>query len=72
MYLTPPSKDTVWKTGLKTKTQKSIVYKKPTLLTETNTLLRRKGRKRFTKINDPPKTGRVQYLYQIKWTSNLN
>jgi hypothetical protein len=29
---TPPSKNTNWQTGLKRKTQKSVVYKKSTLL----------------------------------------
>jgi hypothetical protein len=32
-----PSNDNVWQTGLKRKTRQSVVYKTPTLLTETNT-----------------------------------
>jgi hypothetical protein len=35
----PPSKDTVWHTGLKKKTQQSAVYKRPTSFTDTNTVL---------------------------------
>jgi hypothetical protein len=35
MDSTPSPKDTVWQTELKRKTQKSVVYKRPTLLTET-------------------------------------
>jgi hypothetical protein len=34
---TPPSKDTIWQTELKRKTQQSVVYERPTLLTERNT-----------------------------------
>jgi hypothetical protein len=34
-----PSKDTDWQAGLKRKTQQSVVYKKPTLWTETNIAL---------------------------------
>jgi hypothetical protein len=33
----PPSKDTIWQTGLKRKIQQYVVYKRPTLLTETST-----------------------------------
>jgi hypothetical protein len=35
--LTPPSKDTIWKTGLKKKTQQSVDYKRPISSTETST-----------------------------------
>jgi hypothetical protein len=44
--LYPLSKDTVWQTGLKRKSQQPVVYKKPTILTETNTVkrLRVKGK----------------------------
>jgi hypothetical protein len=35
MDLTPPSKDTVWQTGLKRKTQQSVVYRRLISLTET-------------------------------------
>jgi hypothetical protein len=36
--LNSPKKDTVWQTGLKRKTQQSVVYRRPTIsLTETNT-----------------------------------
>jgi hypothetical protein len=37
MDSTPPSKDTIWQTGLKRKIQQSFVYKRPILLTEINT-----------------------------------
>jgi hypothetical protein len=49
MNPTPPSKDTVWQTGLKRKIQQSVVYKRPTSLTATNTGLGRKAERRFTK-----------------------
>jgi hypothetical protein len=39
MDSTPQSKDTDWQTGLKRKTTQSVVYKKPTLWTEANTVL---------------------------------
>jgi hypothetical protein len=34
MDLTPPSKDTIWQTGLKRKIQQSVVYKRLISLTE--------------------------------------
>jgi hypothetical protein len=37
MDSTPPSKDTIWQTGLKRKIQQFIVYRRPISLTETNT-----------------------------------
>jgi hypothetical protein len=37
MDLIPPTKDTIWQTGLKEKIQQSVAYKKPISLTETNT-----------------------------------
>jgi hypothetical protein len=37
MASTPLSKDIDWQNGLKRKTQQFVVYKKPTLQTETNT-----------------------------------
>jgi hypothetical protein len=39
MASTPPSKDTNWQTGFKRNTQQPVVYKKPTLETETNIAL---------------------------------
>jgi hypothetical protein len=45
----PPSKDTIWQTGLKRKIQQSVVYKRLTLLTEINTGLGLKTGRRFTK-----------------------
>jgi hypothetical protein len=44
----PTSKDTVWQTGLKRKTQQSVVYRRPISLTETNIGLERKVGRRFT------------------------
>jgi hypothetical protein len=37
MDLIPPSKDTVWKTGLKRKIQQSVVYRRPISLIEIST-----------------------------------
>jgi hypothetical protein len=37
MNLTPPPKDTVWKTELKRKIQQSVVYRRHISLTETST-----------------------------------
>jgi hypothetical protein len=37
MDSTPPSKDTIWKTGLKRKIPQSVVYRRPISLRETNT-----------------------------------
>jgi hypothetical protein len=48
-----PSKDTDWQTGLKRKTQQSIVYKRPTLLTEINTGIGWKPGRTFTKLMAP-------------------
>jgi hypothetical protein len=50
MDSTPSSKDTIWQTGLKRKIQQSVVYERPTLLTETNTGLGWKAGRRFTKL----------------------
>jgi hypothetical protein len=51
--LTTPSKDTVWQTGLKSKIQKSVVYKKPISLTETSTGLGSKAKRIFTEPMAP-------------------
>jgi hypothetical protein len=56
--LIPPSKDTFWQTGLKTKIQKSFVYRKPTSMTETST--------DFTKPMAPKNRQEKQYLSQTK------
>jgi hypothetical protein len=53
MELAHPSKDTIWKTGLKSKIQKSVVYKRPISLIETSTGLGCKARRRFTKLMAP-------------------
>jgi hypothetical protein len=53
MNLTPPSKDIHWLTGLRWKTQQSVIYKRPTLLTETNIALEWKCGRRFDKLMAP-------------------
>jgi hypothetical protein len=50
---TPPSKDTVWETGLKRKIQQSVVCRRLISLTKTNTGLGRKVERRFTKSMIP-------------------
>jgi hypothetical protein len=60
--LTPPSKDTIWQTGLKRKVQQSVVYRRPTSLTETRTGLGLKAGRRFTKPMTP-ETGRSSNTY---------
>jgi hypothetical protein len=59
MTSTPPSKNTDWQTTLKRKTWKSVVYKKPTLQTETNIALR--GKKIY-QANGPPSRQEEQLL----------
>jgi hypothetical protein len=53
MDSTSPVKDIIWQTGSKRKSQRSVVYKRPTLLTEINTELGRKTGRRFTKLMAP-------------------
>jgi hypothetical protein len=59
MDSTPSSKDTNWQTWLKEKIRKPVVYKKLTLLTETNTILGWKSRKKIYQANGPPKQAGV-------------
>jgi hypothetical protein len=61
-----PSKNTDLQTGFKRKTGQSVVYKKPTLWTETNIVLEKKGGKRFTKSVAPPKQAGVAILISEK------
>jgi hypothetical protein len=63
MDSTPPSKDTIWQTGLKRKLRQSVVYKRLILLTEINTGLGWKAGRRFTKPKLRPKTGRTSNTY---------
>jgi hypothetical protein len=49
--LTPPSKETIWQTGLKRKTWQCVAYKRPILLTDINTGLEWKAGRRFTYFN---------------------
>jgi hypothetical protein len=51
--LIPPSKDTIWQTGLKKKIQQSVAYRKPTSSTETSTGWGCKAGRRFTKLKAP-------------------
>jgi hypothetical protein len=51
--LIPPSKDTVWKTGLKRKMQQAVAYRRPISLTEISIDLGRKAGRRFTKPMAP-------------------
>jgi hypothetical protein len=51
--LTPPSKDTVWQTGLKRKIQQFFVYRRPISLTKISTGLRGKAGRRFNKLMAP-------------------
>jgi hypothetical protein len=53
MELTPPSKDTVWQTGLKRKIQQSVVYRRPISSTETSTGLGLKAGREFIKPMAP-------------------
>jgi hypothetical protein len=54
MYLTPPSKDTIWQTGLKRQTPQSA-RKTPTLLVEKKLCVRVKGWKNIYQPYGPPK-----------------
>jgi hypothetical protein len=51
--LIPPSKDTIWQTGLKRKIQQSAAYRRPISLTETSTGLGLKNGRMFTKAVTP-------------------
>jgi hypothetical protein len=51
--LTPPSKVTIWQTGLKRKIQQYVVYRRPISLLETSTGLGWKDGRRFTKPMAP-------------------
>jgi hypothetical protein len=65
MDSTPQLKDTIWQTGYKSMLQQSVVYRTPISLTETNTGLRRKAGRRFTKPMVPQNRPEMQYL---SWT----
>jgi hypothetical protein len=58
MDLIPPSKDTIWQTGLKRKIQQSVVYRRPTSLKK-QTLGRVKGWEKIYQANAPPKQAGV-------------
>jgi hypothetical protein len=67
MDSTPPSKDTIWQTGLKRKIWQSVVYKSHTLLTKINTGLGWKAGKRFTKLMAPnPGRNNNTYIRQSR------
>jgi hypothetical protein len=63
MDLIPPSKDTIWQTGLKRKIQQSVPYRRPISLTQTSTGLGWKDGRRFAK---PPKQAGVAKLISDK------
>jgi hypothetical protein len=65
MDSTPPSKDTVWQTGLKRKIWQCVVYKRPILLTEIK-MLRVKDWKKIYQANGPWKQARVAILISDK------
>jgi hypothetical protein len=71
--LTPPSKDTVWQTGLKRKIQQFVVYRRPISLTGTSTGIGWKARRRFTKPMPPPKQAGVEIpiLYKVDFKPGL-
>jgi hypothetical protein len=63
---TPLSKDTDWQTGLRRKIWQSVIYKRPILLTEINTSLGWKTRRRFTEPMAPQKQAGVAILISDK------
>jgi hypothetical protein len=66
MDSTLPSKDTIWQTGLKRKSQCSVVYKSPILLTDICTGLGWKAGRRFTKPMTPENRQEVAILISDK------
>jgi hypothetical protein len=64
--LTPPSKETIWQTGLKRKIQQSVVYKETHLIDKNNHWLRVKGWKKIYQANAPPKQAGVAILISGK------
>jgi hypothetical protein len=58
----PPSKDTVWQTGLKRKTQQSVVYRRLTSLIEISTGCVERLEEDLPS-QWPPKTGRRSNTY---------
>jgi hypothetical protein len=71
MDSTSPSKDIIWQTGLKRKTQQSVVYRRTISLKETNT-----GERLEEELPNqwPPKTGRSSntYLRQSRLQTCIN
>jgi hypothetical protein len=57
MDSTPPSKDTIWQTGLKNKIQECVVYRRPITLTD-----RVKGWKKIYQANGSRKQAGVAIL----------
>jgi hypothetical protein len=62
MDLIPPSKDTVWQTGLKRKIQQSVAYRRPISLTEISTVLSERLEEDLPNQR-PPKTDRSSNTY---------
>jgi hypothetical protein len=64
--ITPPSKDTIWQTALKRKSQQSLAYRRPISLTETSTGFRVKGWKKIYPASGPQNRHEYQYLSQTR------
>jgi hypothetical protein len=62
MDLTPPSKDTIWQTGLKRKIKQSLVYRRIISLTGNKYWLRVKSWKKIYQANGPLKQAGVAIL----------
>jgi hypothetical protein len=60
--LTPPTKDTIWQTGLRRNIQQSVVYRRPISLTEISTALG-KILEEDLPSQQPLKTGRSSNTY---------
>jgi hypothetical protein len=65
MDLIPPSKDTVWQTGLKRKIQQSAAYRRPISLTETK-LAKGERLEKDLPSQWPPKQAGVAILIEDK------
>jgi hypothetical protein len=63
--LIPPSKDTIWQTGLKRKIPQSVAYRRPISLRNKH-WLRVKGWKRIYQANGPPKQAGMPMLTSDK------
>jgi hypothetical protein len=64
--LTPPSKDTIWQTGLKRKIQQSAAYRRSISSTKNKHWLKVKGWKKIYQTSGPRKQARVAILISNK------